>query len=203
MHDDDYDLQYQLWYNTTGTGTEYSEDDMSQYEVIGDLFGGYHGTCIHHNTIEGTYNREVNHKVKAIDLMITGQMYQNIVDYNEDAEDFKCNINGVTDEEYEYIVPFSYNSYLMRWIFDNAVEVDNDTINVAFYTPTSTFGSGLINSWCVMINDEDNNNDNIIEFKYSDGITQFSNGEYDGTVWSTSYDLVFRIYYEQKYIILY
>lgn len=192
------DIIYQVWYNSTGTGDEWGGDEMAGYDVIGELFGEYSGTCIHNYVIEGTYNHEVSHYVEAVDLLITKAMYDNIIAYNEDYDDFKLNINGETDDEVEYLIPFSDNAYIMRWIPDTHIRIENETINIAFYTPDGTFGSGATNSWCVMVNPNDNNADGLVEYKRSDSVQQFSNGEYDGS--SVSYDLAYRIYYTPTYV---
>lgn len=193
------DLMYMVWYNTTGEGGEYGGAGLEGYSVIGDLFDYEGDLCISNLAIEGTYNVENSHKVKAVDLLVTQGMYDRIVSYQEPYTKFKCNVNGETDEEVNSIFPFADGVYTMRWIFDTSVKIENESINVSFYTPDSTFGAGKPLSWCIKISTDDSNGDNLVEFRAHNSIVSFENGNYDGTIYD-GYDIVYRVYYEQEFL---
>lgn len=160
------------------------------------------------HSYEGLYNDYFSGRLRAFDWVISKDSYDQFIDAggseNQFANYFSLHIysNQYQDPQNhfsesfggaDYVIPFSSQWVVLRWVFDTPIDCNNCVIGYAL--KWVRFNNIIP---CIALADFDNNEDGMIEYKTSTSSAMFNDYNYNGE-YTVGYDLVTELYYEKKY----
>lgn len=160
------------------------------------------------HSYEGLFNDYFSGRLRAFDWVISKDSYDQFIDAGGTATAFGNYFslhlysaeyresNQFFTETYtvaDYVIPFSSQWVILRWVFDTPIDVDQCIIGYALRWVR--FGNIIP---CIALADFDNNEDGMIEYKTSVSANMFNDYGYNGD-YKLDYDLVTELYYEKEY----